>query len=186
MAQFPQFIDNKRKTLAETLRSIAPNYSVLRIATGYWDLPGTLELIDEIQDYTNIHLFIGQEPLASHLQKKFNITFDENEMFPDEYIKSDLEDYGTSKEINELRSTAKKVVELIKNDNLQIKVFRKPRLHAKAYIFGGLGDGKSVGIIGSSNFTKAGLTTSQELNFLTDDYKIVEFVPQSENQENGH
>lgn len=186
MAQFPQFIDNKRKTLAETLRSIAPNYSVLRIATGYWDLPGTLELIDEIQDYTKIQLLIGQEPLASHLQKKFNITFDENEMFPDEYIKSDLEDYGTSKEINELRLTAKKVVELIKNDNLQIKVFRKPRLHAKAYIFGGLGDGKSVGIIGSSNFTKAGLTTSQELNFLTDDYKIVEFVPQSKNQENGH
>lgn len=69
---------------------------------------------------------------------------------------------------------------------MQIKVFRKPRLHAKAYIFGGLGDGKSVGIIGSSNFTKAGLTTSQELNFLTDDYKIVEFVPQSENQESGH
>lgn len=69
MAQFPQFIDNKRKTLAETLRSIAPNYSVLRIATGYWDLPGTLELIDEIQDYTKIQLLIGQEPLASHLQK---------------------------------------------------------------------------------------------------------------------
>lgn len=54
MAQYPQFIDNKRKTLAETLRTIAPNYNVLRIATGYWDLEGTLELIDEInflQDY---------------------------------------------------------------------------------------------------------------------------------------
>ena len=65
-------------------------------------------------------------------------------------------------------------------------MFRKPRLHAKAYIFGELGQGSSIGIIGSSNFTKAGLTTSQELNYLTDDYKIVEFVPQTENQENGH
>lgn len=73
MAQYPQFIDNKRKTLAETLRTIAPNYNVLRIATGYWDLAGTLELIDEIKDYTKIQLLIGQEPLANHLQK--NLTF---------------------------------------------------------------------------------------------------------------
>lgn len=89
------------------------------------------------------------------------------------------------KEINELRETARLLVSLIKENKLEVKVFRKPRLHAKAYIFGELGDGKSVGIIGSSNFTKAGLTTSQELNFLTDDYKIVEFEPKTENQENG-
>ncbi|WP_039968729.1 DEAD/DEAH box helicase family protein, partial [Weissella confusa] len=36
------------------------------------------------------------------------------------------------------------------------------------------------------NFTKAGLTSNSELNFLTDDYKIVEFEPKTENQENGH
>ena len=186
MPQYPQFIDNKRRTLAETLRSIAPGYHVLRIATGYWDLTGTLELIDEIKHYTKIQLLIGQEPLANYLQKKFNIAIDYNNLFPDSYVQSDLEDYGTTNEINELRETARKVVTLIKTGNLEVKVFRKPRLHAKAYIFGELGDGKSVGIIGSSNFTKAGLTTSQELNFLTDDYKIVEFEPKTENQENGH
>lgn len=186
MAQYPQFIDNKRKTLAETLRTIAPNFSVLRIATGYWDLPGTLELIDELQHYSKIQLLIGQEPLANHLQKKYNISFDEKQLFPDVYVASDLEDYGVTNEINALRDTAKKLVSLIKEEKLEVKVFRKPRLHAKAYIFGDLGNGNSVGIIGSSNFTKAGLTTSQELNFLTDDYKIVEFEPRSENQENGH
>ncbi|EDP69028.1 helicase domain/SNF2 family domain protein [Carnobacterium sp. AT7] len=186
MAQYPQFIDNKRKTLAETLRTIAPSYNVLRIATGYWDLAGTLELIDEIKHYTKIHLLIGQEPLANHLQKKFKISVDENDIFPDSYVQSDLEDYGIANQINELRETSRKVVTLIKEGNLEVKVFRKPRLHAKAYIFGELGDGKSVGIVGSSNFTKAGLTTSQELNFLTYDYKIVEFEPKTENQENGH
>lgn len=186
MAQYPQFIDNRRKTLAETLRSIAPNYRVLRIATGYWDLPGTLELINEIQDYKSIQLMIGQEPLSDHLQKKFNIFFEEQEIFPDSYVQSDLEDYGDIKEINKLREAARKIVTLIKNGNLEVKVFRKPRLHAKAYIFGDLGDGASIGIIGSSNFTKAGLTISQELNFLTDNYKIVEFEPKTDNQENGH
>ncbi|MCK1195245.1 DEAD/DEAH box helicase family protein [Streptococcus uberis] len=114
------------------------------------------------------------------------MSFDEKELFPDSFVTSDLEGYGMVKEINELRETARLLVSLIKENKLEVKVFRKPRLHAKAYIFGELGDGKSVGIIGSSNFTKAGLTTSQELNFLTDDYKIVEFEPKTENQENGH
>ena len=106
MPQYPQFIDNKRRTLAETLRSIAPGYHVLRIATGYWDLTGTLELIDEIKHYTKIQLLIGQEPLANYLQKKFNIAIDYNNLFPDSYVQSDLEDYGTTNEINELRETA--------------------------------------------------------------------------------
>ncbi|PTJ59028.1 helicase [Mammaliicoccus sciuri] len=186
MAQYPQFIDNKRKSLAETLRMIAPQYKTLRIATGYWDLPGTFQIIDQIQNYEKIQLLIGQEPIAHHLQKQYNISIDENYIFPDTYISEDLEDHGTSKEINSLRETAKKLVTLIKEKKLEVRVFRKPRLHAKAYIFGDLGEGSSVGIIGSSNFTNAGLTTSQELNYLTDDYKIVEFVPQTDNQENGH
>lgn len=186
MAKYPQFIDNRRKTLADTLRTIAEDYDTLRIATGYWDLPGTLEIINQIKDYKKIELLIGQEPLADHLQKKYNISFADSELFPDTYIESDLQGYGSSKKINELRYTAKEIVKLIEKGVLEVKVFRSPRLHAKVYIFGNLGDGDSVGIIGSSNFTKAGLTTSQELNFLTDDYKIVEFVPQSDNQENGH
>lgn len=69
MAQYPRFIDNKRKTLAETLRAIASNFHVLRIATGYWDLPETLEIIDELKEYSKIQLLIGQESLGNHLQK---------------------------------------------------------------------------------------------------------------------
>lgn len=187
MTQFPQFIDNKRKNLGDVLSEIAPNYKTLSIATGYWDLPGTLELIDAIENYDSIQLLIGQEPLANHLQKKYHLNENKPEdLFPDAYIKDDLEDSGNSYELSKLRETAKKMVNLIKNNTLKIKVYRKPRLHAKAYIFGQLGDGHSVGIIGSSNFTRAGLTTNSELNFLTDDYKIVEFEPKTESQENGH
>ncbi|NME42226.1 hypothetical protein HF863_05530 [Lactobacillus agilis] len=47
---YPQFIDNERKTLVDTLRDIAKDYDVLRIATGYWDLAGTLKIINEIKD----------------------------------------------------------------------------------------------------------------------------------------
>lgn len=74
---------------------------------------------------------------------------DDEDLFPDTYVESDLEDYGAAKEITQLRDTAKKLVSLIKKDRFEVKVFHKPRLHAKAYIFGELGDGHSVGIIGS-------------------------------------
>lgn len=185
--RYPQFIDNNRRDLATTLRTISTDYEYLSIATGYWDLPGTLEIIDEIENYKNVRILIGQEPLAYKYQKSFKVDLDAPEnVFPDADIKKDLEDEGNDKEIDKLRYTLKKLVKMIKDNRLKVKIFRQPRLHAKAYIFGKLGDGNSVGIIGSSNFTKAGLTRNSELNFLTDDYKIVEFEPKTENQENGH
>ncbi|GAA6237397.1 DEAD/DEAH box helicase family protein [Apilactobacillus micheneri] len=187
MSSFPQFIDNKRKKLGDVLNEIAPNYDKLSIATGYWDLPGTLELIDNIKNYTSIRLLIGQEPLASYMQNSFHLDKNHPEkLFPDYYIKGDLSNLGNSSQIEQLRNTAKKLVKLMNDKSLEVRVYREKRLHAKSYIFGELGEGDSIGIIGSSNFTKAGLTTNSELNFLTDDYKIVEFEPKTNNQENGH
>ena len=185
--RYPQFIDNTRKNLADVLREIAPNYNTLSIATGYWDLAGTMEIIDQLEEYQSIRLLIGKEPIAHRYQEKFQIDMESPEnLFPDAEIRYDLEKDGASNEINEMRETVKKMVKLIEENRMQVKVYRYPRLHAKAYVFGSLGDGNSIGIIGSSNFTRAGLTTNSELNFLSSDYKIVEFEPKSLNQENGH
>lgn len=184
---YSQFIDNSRKKLSHVLNEIAPKYKTLRIATGYWDLAGTLELIDDLEQYEKIQILIGKEPIAHRLQTHYNIdmTAPEN-LFPEADIKHDLQKYGNSEELEQLRSTAKKLVKLIKSDALEVKIYRNPRLHAKAYIFGELGEADSIGIIGSSNFTRAGLTSNAELNFLTEDYHIVEFNPTSEKQQNGH
>ena len=187
MGQYHQFIDNTRVSLADTLRRIAPNYKTLSIATGYWDLAGTMEIIDQLEGYESIRLLIGKEPLTHRLQEKYHVDMNAPEnLFPDVDIKHDLEFGSNSEEINALRETVKKLMRMIEEHKIHVKVYRYPRLHAKAYIFGNLREGNSVGIIGSSNFTRAGLTTNSELNFLTDDYKIVEFEPQSGNQENGH
>ena len=187
MARYKSFIDNKRITLAESLRDIAKDYDSLSIATGYWDLPGTLEIIEQIKDYKKIRLLIGKEPLAHRLQQKYNIDPNAPEnLFPDADIKHDLTSVSQEGEIESLRNTAKQLAIMIKEKRLEIKIFREPVLHAKTYIFGDLGDGDSVGIIGSSNFTRAGMTRNSELNFLTEDFRIVEFEPRNENQENGH
>lgn len=185
--RYPKFIDNERKNLAEVLQMVAPKHDVLNIATGYWDVAGTMMIINELQDYKKVRLLIGKEPLAHRLQQKYNIDLENPEnLFPDSDIKVDLENSGVSIEINELRETVRKMTQLIKDNVLEVKIIRQPRLHAKAYIFGEIGNGNSVGIIGSSNFTRAGLTSNTELNYLEDEYHLVEFVPTSENQQNGH
>lgn len=186
----PHLIDNRRFNLAETLKSIAPNFKKLSIATGYWDLPGTAEVIEQIKDYDSIRLIIGNEPLANSMLHSNRLDFNHPEnMFPDDYFKRDLvkNDIDLKKEEERilLKNTIIKIAELINAGKLEVKVFRKKMLHAKAYIFGDYED-QAIGIVGSSNFTKAGLTSNTELNALQDDYRIVTYKPQSESQENGY
>lgn len=185
--RYPRFIDNQRKNLSETLKMIAPNHDVLSIATGYWDVAGTLQIIYEINDYKKVRLLIGKEPIAHRYQTKYKIDLEQPEnLFPDADFKHDLENDSKSENVNDLRNTVSLMSKMIEDGVLEVKIFRNPRLHAKAYIFGENGNGNSVGIIGSSNFTKAGLTSNTELNYLEDDYQRVEFIPSSENQQNGH
>ena len=114
---YPQFIDNSRKKLSNVLNEIAPKYKVLRIATGYWDLAGTLELINDFEQYNKIQLLIGKEPIAHRLQTQYNINMAAPEnLFPDADIKHDLQEYGNSEELEQLRDTAKKLVKLMKSN----------------------------------------------------------------------
>ncbi len=183
---YPKLIDNRRNKLADVLRKIMPNHKKLSIATGYWDLPGTLEVINELKNYESIRLIIGQEPMTFNKQRKLKLDFSNPELlFPDSDIKNDLVVDGRSNEITLLRQAVIDLVELINKNRLEIKVYRKKMLHAKAYIFGDYSDTNAVGIVGSSNFTKAGLTSNTELNSLQDQYQIVTFRP-SGNQEHGY
>ncbi len=188
---YPRLIDNKRQNLESVLSEIinSGKYKYLSIATGYWDLPGMIDIIDGLAKFKGIRLLIGQEPLPHRLQKSLKL--DENNpdtLFPDKNFSYDLERLGREEEhkVSELRNVARKLTTLMKDGKLEVKVFRRPRLHAKAYIFGEMGASEAVGIIGSSNFTKAGLTSNAELNWLEQDQHFVLFQPQNEQQEHGH
>ena len=63
--EYPKLIDNKRRVLADVIKNVADKYNKLSIATGYWDLPGTAEVIDHLQNYKSIRLLIGNEPLLN-------------------------------------------------------------------------------------------------------------------------
>lgn len=184
----PKLIDNKRKKLGDVLKSVTPKYETLSIATGYWDLAGTAEIIDFLSTYKSIRLLIGQEPLSSRYQQILNLRFDKpDDLFPGKDFECDLINYAKNySEHKKLRDTTKKLCELINNKRLEVKVYRKSTLHAKAFIFGDFNSNDAVAILGSSNFTKAGLYTNTELNTSESDYRIVTYKPTNEAQENGY
>ena len=75
---------------------------------------------------------------------------------------------------------------MIESKRLEVRIYRESFLHAKCYIFGDYESDSSIGIIGSSNFTKNGLTQNAELNTLESDHRIVTFSPKTDTQEYGH
>lgn len=183
----PKLIDNVRVTLADTLRKIANSHDCLSIATGYWDLPGTVEILKEIKDYKSIRLLIGKEPLAYKYKKALSSAFKAiDSEFPHNDISSDLERFGKGTDAELLRAAVIELCKMISEGRLEVRVFKKTTLHAKAYIFGTKDDSNSVGVVGSSNFTKAGLTTNTELNALEEDYRVINWTPTNDSQENGY
>ena len=147
----------------------------LKIATGYWDLPGTDLIYKELKDFFErggkFDLLIGQEPMVRSYM--LDTTNTPSQIFPDFYIQRD---------VNRFSNDYKDVVQLLlnymnsndeENSQLRVRVYgqgkEKQFLHAKCYIFLGSGCGFAHGIVGSSNFTKNGLKENAELNYLETD-----------------
>lgn len=149
----------------------------LKIASGYWDLPGMKVIYPELKSFLErggrLDLLIGEEPPVRQYQLDSNPKQDEQ--FPDFYIRRDIqrlnEDYV---------DVAKLLIEYSDPDNedssqIRVRVYGKKGenkfLHAKCYIF--LGQGFAKGIIGSSNFTEKGLQENAELNYLETNTLVV-------------
>ena len=50
----PKIVDNNRRKFIDLIKQIAPKYDELSIATGYWDLPGTKLLINELKNLKKV------------------------------------------------------------------------------------------------------------------------------------
>ena len=178
MSVLPKIIDNQRHKLIDVLNTIAPQYEYLSIATGYWDLLGMQMILDKLHHYKKIRLLIGREPLIP----RHKILQPEPD-YPDKDFFYDLEQLQPTQELKHL---VQQIKYLIGENILEVKVYRQTFLHAKCYVFGNYDSDKAIGIIGSSNFTKNGLTHNTELNALETDHRIVTFSPKTEKQEVGH
>jgi len=174
----PKIIDNKRKTLLDAFIEVSKSHTELSLATGYWDLEAMRLVMPHLGKFVKIRLLIGREPLIPRHQLQ------QPELdYPDQDFKFDLSMLAPD---SDLRDVVTEIKKWIADGKLEVRVYRKNFLHAKCYIFGSYESSEAVGIIGSSNFTKNGLTHNSELNALESDHRVVVFQPKNETQEVGH
>ncbi len=163
-------------------------FSEVSIATGYWDLPGMVEIFEELDTFlaregTTIRLLLGEEPSVKAYQIRCPATLDPD--FPQKYLTRDLEELQLKDEYQKVAAMLGRYLSSDYEGKLQIRVYRKNFLHAKCYIFGS-DEENAVGLIGSSNFTRQGLVGNLELNQIEDNNATVNFVRKNLSQHPSH
>lgn len=163
----------------------------LKVATGYWDLPGMQVIETELQSFLDrggkMQLLLGEEPMVHAYQMEEQQLPDSR--FPDFYIERDIQRLNA-----QYASVAKLLLKYLsknegeKQPQIQVRVYRKEGemkfLHAKCYIF--LGQNFAKGIIGSSNFTRKGLLENAELNYLETTANVVTATPNEYTNTKSH
>lgn len=172
-------------TLKECFAS--QDISTVKIATGYWDIPGLTLLADNIKAFleregTRLLLLIGKDPYVYASQVK-NPKY-KDLSYPADFIRTDLCELEPKEEYENAVRLLLDFCTEEEDSKIQIRIFRKNEedttqfLHSKCYIFDGLDAGKGYGLIGSSNFTEKGLQGNAELNYLeTDVTKVLSSTP---------
>jgi hypothetical protein len=163
----PYVIDNQTRMMREVLAGLLKEHEgrCLDIATAYFNVGGFELLKEGLLKLGNLRLILGSEPtLGKHLGL---------EPKPDAVnglIRGDLEDLPFDEKT--LRSV-EDLITFLQAHSIQVRLHQKGFLHAKCWIFYADRPGKHnlydrfrpmVAIVGSSNFTRAGLTSNKELN----------------------
>jgi SNF2 family DNA or RNA helicase/HKD family nuclease len=165
----PFVIDNQDHRLADVLNELLGQTSgkPLDIATAYFAISGYRLVKDHLHKVGVFRLILGSEPHSG-----VDIGLRPNAEALKKRLKGDLE----AEPFNE--ATLKLVEELIafvRADKVQVRLYDKGFLHAKAYLFHQDKVGPHnmadrlrpfAAIVGSSNFTGPGLVSNQELNLV--------------------
>ena len=127
------------------------------IATGFFEIGSLLTLDQKWQNLEKIRILMGDE-VSKRTQKAFEEGL--------RNIASKLDDsIEREKEENDFLEGVPAIVEGIRNNTIECRIYRKKKFHAKAYITHSKYDViGSVALVGSSNFTLPGLTENIELN----------------------
>ena len=194
-------IDNSEHLkLVDTLKELInqPDITHIDIATGYWDIPGTQLVVQELRAFlersadTHVRLLIGKDP---YLFARYNADPKYQGVdYPDGFIKTDITDLKVKPEyipaVQLLLEFCKEQHEGQHDPKIEIRIFKSDEydehqfFHSKCYIF--YGEGRAFGIIGSSNFTKNGLQDNSELNYLETLPQIITAKPDGINRSKGH
>jgi len=127
------------------------------IATGYFEIGSLLSLDGQWQKLDKLRILMGDE-VSRRTKKAFEEGLARITVRLDDSIEA-------AKEEDDFLSGVPAIVEAIKSGQIQARVYRKRKFHAKAYItHAKLDVVGSAALVGSSNFTYPGLYDNVELN----------------------
>lgn len=177
-------IDNHDQKLVDHINRILPSTDVAKFAVGYFFLSGLEAVAKTLDGLSCLRLLIGNtsnketvEQIAEGYQRlELVAAAEERERF----LKRTEQKRRAEETADNLRHTVehmdqtdesqtlvRNLARMIEDKRLQVKVYTKGRLHAKAYIFDYKKDGRyesGIAVVGSSNLTLSGLTHNTELN----------------------
>ena len=168
--------------------------TTIKIATGYWDIPGTSLVASQLAAFlqkpsTRLQILIGTDPVVRIAQQK-NPKYKDAHTQSD-FIRCDLQQLDVKDEyVDVVQLLREYCLEDFDESRIQIKMCRADEdgntqfFHAKCYIF--LGGDFAKGIVGSSNFTQKGLEGNSELNYLEWDNSKVSASPNEYSKAKGH
>lgn len=116
------------------------------VASAFFNIGGFAMTKDNLDQLVRFRLLLGKAPEIDSNRTLGDVLLEE--------IQKEVEGFGLSRDSD---ATVRLFINFLKRDNVEVRLFEK-FLHGKAYIF----DDRVV--IGSSNFTNAGLTRYGELN----------------------
>jgi len=139
------------------LRQWADLSKQIDIATGYFEIGGLLAIDGAWQNVGDIRILMG-DTSSTRTRKTLNDALQAQAAKLDESIEE-------AKKSNHFLEGVPSIVKAIESGQIKVKIYRKRRFHAKAYITHAtqsvIG---SFGLVGSSNFTNPGLNDNIELN----------------------
>ena len=173
----PVFVDNRNgNTLARALTSHLGELrkrghvlADLSVASAYFNPQGLQLLAGEVRPVERIRLLLGVEPQPEAIQARRS-PFDPDEPeFTRRKVRTDLErqEKGLRHDRDMLPFRAEDdravrgLLDFLKSGRVEVRRYERHFLHAKAFVL--RGEERGV-IVGSSNLTRAGLSTNLELN----------------------
>jgi len=175
----PTIMDNsKDREVIKVIKDQLRNCDEAKFAIGYFFINGFSLVEDDFPDTFEkkpfLKIVMGDET-TERTGQEISEGYELREFFKQRLLE-DLQDGGLSETQIENISTLKR---LIADNVIEVKLFDKRKLHAKLYLFvsnGGEFSSPGVAMVGSSNFTKKGLTENKELNVVLSSREAVEYL----------
>ncbi len=108
----------------------------LKIATGYWDLPGMVLIYDKLKAFlereeTRFYLLIGKDPrITISQQEKVKI---KDPSYPKDFIKTDIEDLELKEEYQKVVNLLLKYCTSDTDAKVQVRVYRKMKVKRHSF-----------------------------------------------------